>query len=71
MPKTYDFRQRATDCFVLSERSPVPRHKELFLRMGQRWLSLAERERPQSLPESDRPASHLGPGKQTTSSFDF
>ncbi len=44
MPKIKDFRQRATDCLDLSERSPIPRHKELFLRMAQTWLSLAERE---------------------------
>jgi hypothetical protein len=44
MAKIEDFRQRAADCLTLSERSLVPRHKELFLRMAQTWLALAGQE---------------------------
>jgi len=44
MPRIDDYRQRASDCLMLSERSLVPRHKELFLRMAQTWLTLADQE---------------------------
>jgi hypothetical protein len=44
MANSEDFRQRATDCLTLSERSVVPRHKELFLRMAQTWLALADQK---------------------------
>ena len=42
--KTEEFRTRATDCLTLSEQSTLPRHKELFLRMAQTWLTLADQE---------------------------
>lgn len=44
MPNIEDFLQRASDCLALSERSLVLRHKELFLRMAQTWLTLADQE---------------------------
>jgi hypothetical protein len=44
MPNIDDFLQRASDCLALSERSLVLRHKELFLRMAQTWLTLADQE---------------------------
>ena len=44
MASIEEFHQRATDCLTLSERSKVPRHKELFLRMAQTWLALADEQ---------------------------
>jgi hypothetical protein len=44
MPDNDDFLQRASDCLALSERSLVLRHKELFLRMAQTWLMLADQQ---------------------------
>ena len=44
MPNIDEFLQRASDCLALSERSLVLRHKELFLRMAQTWLTLADQE---------------------------
>jgi hypothetical protein len=44
MPNIEEFLQRASDCLALSERSLVLRHKELFLRMAQTWLTLADQE---------------------------
>ena len=70
MPNIDEFLQRASDCLALSERSLVLRHKELFLRMAQTWLTLADQEfgSPSRLPDpvakSDAgPIERPGPGE--------
>jgi hypothetical protein len=59
MPRIDHFRQQATECLALSERCPAPRHKQLFLRIAQSWLSLVEQDpEPQShvaAAEAERP----------------
>ena len=52
MPNIDEFLQRASDCLALSERSLVLRHKELFLRMAQTWLTLADQESGSCLPDA-------------------
>jgi hypothetical protein len=68
MPNIDEFLQRASDCLALSERSLVLRHKELFLRMAQTWLTLADQEFGSPLPDpvakSDAgPIERSGPGE--------
>jgi hypothetical protein len=68
MPNIDEFLQRASDCLALSERSLVLRHKELFLRMAQTWLTLADQEFGSRLPDavakSDAaPIERSGPGE--------
>jgi hypothetical protein len=70
MPNIDEFLQRASDCLALSERSLVLRHKELFLRMAQTWLTLADQEFGSRSPLSDAvaksdpgPIERSGPGE--------
>jgi hypothetical protein len=68
MPNVDEFLQRASDCLALSERSLVLCHKELFLRMAQTWLTLADQEFGSHLPDavakSDAgPIERSGPGE--------
>jgi len=68
MPNIDEFLQRASDCLALSERSLVLRHKELFLRMAQTWLTLADQEfgscsRLQDAVSESAPIERSSPGE--------